>query len=229
MEVGGAGTSAAKRRRERRLRSWWRHEAQSVRAAVTTVLHHSCDVGREMYDQKMVTAREVEEHETYDGPRAQKAPPPGARPGLLAEPGPQRSDRSLRRFAGDTHPTLGLPVLSGASGEVVDSSALAFLTLQTLLARAREKRKEEVLAKEEEEKQEKETRLEVHSLLSVPKRKKQRKKKLPKALSSRFWKAATRSSSGTSSSLFPADLARAVFRTSVSVRLETLYGHTESS
>ena len=33
MEVGGAGTSAAKRRRGRRLRSWWRHEAQSVRAS----------------------------------------------------------------------------------------------------------------------------------------------------------------------------------------------------
>ena len=39
------GTSAARRKRERRLRSWWRHEQQSVRAAVAAALHHSRDVG----------------------------------------------------------------------------------------------------------------------------------------------------------------------------------------
>ena len=49
-----------------------------------------------------------------------------------AEPLPQRSDRSRRHFSGDTHPTTGLPVLAGASGEVVDSSALAFLTRAAL-------------------------------------------------------------------------------------------------
>ena len=42
MKVDGAGS--AKRRRERRLRSWWRHEQQSVRAAVAAALHHSRDV-----------------------------------------------------------------------------------------------------------------------------------------------------------------------------------------
>ena len=50
-----------------------RGEAQSVRAAVTTVLHHSCDVGCEQYGvprhQKMVTAREVEGHETHSASR----------------------------------------------------------------------------------------------------------------------------------------------------------------
>ena len=121
MEVGGAVTSAAKRRRERRLRSWWRHEAQSVRAAVTTFLHHSCDVGREAYDvprnQKMVTAREVEEQVSYSGLRAPNTPPPRERPGCLVDPGPQRSDRTVRRSAGDSLPTPGLPVLAGASGE----------------------------------------------------------------------------------------------------------------
>ena len=59
---------------------------------------------------------------------------------ILAEPGPQRSDRSQRHFPGDTHPTLDLPVLAGESGEVVDASALASLTRAVL----EEKRKAEV-------------------------------------------------------------------------------------
>ena len=32
----------ARRRRERRMRSWFRHEQQSIRMALATVLHHSC-------------------------------------------------------------------------------------------------------------------------------------------------------------------------------------------
>ena len=76
----------------------------------------------------------------WEEERAQKTPPPGARPGILAEPGPQRSDRSRRHLSGDAHPTLGLPVLAGESGEVVDVSTLAFLTRAVL----EEKRKAEV-------------------------------------------------------------------------------------
>ena len=37
----------------------------------------------------------------------------GARPGIFVEPGPQRSDRSWRRSAGDGLPTIGLPALAG--------------------------------------------------------------------------------------------------------------------
>ena len=33
--------SAAKRRRERRLRSWWRHERMSIACALAEALHHS--------------------------------------------------------------------------------------------------------------------------------------------------------------------------------------------
>ena len=36
------------------------------------------------------------EQETNDAPRRQKAPSPGSRPGILAEPGPHRSDRNQR-------------------------------------------------------------------------------------------------------------------------------------
>ena len=49
--------------------------------------------------------REVEEHVTKDDQRRQKAPPAGAWPGILAEPGPQPA--ALLR---DDLPTLRLPV-----------------------------------------------------------------------------------------------------------------------
>ena len=53
---------AAWRRRQRRLRSWWRHEQQTVAAVLATVTHHS--------HSKVGTA--------YDAPRARrKSPAPG--------------------------------------------------------------------------------------------------------------------------------------------------------
>ena len=43
MVVDGDGASAARRRRERHLRSWWRHEQQSVAMALSAAAHHSFD------------------------------------------------------------------------------------------------------------------------------------------------------------------------------------------
>ena len=34
-------TRSARRRRQRRMRSWWRHAQQSIRMAMATVVHHS--------------------------------------------------------------------------------------------------------------------------------------------------------------------------------------------
>ena len=68
---------AAQRRRERQLRAFHRHEVLSVKMALATALHSA---------QRVEVPREVEEHETYVGPRAQKTPPPGMRPASLAEP-----------------------------------------------------------------------------------------------------------------------------------------------
>ena len=39
------GDGAAKRRRLRRLRSWWRHEQQTVAAVLATFQHHSAPRG----------------------------------------------------------------------------------------------------------------------------------------------------------------------------------------
>ena len=137
-------SGAARRRRERRLRSMLRHEQQTFRMALAAALHHSAGPKEEGWrcsrtaphgDKTAARAREEVVNATHDALRGQNTPP-----GILAEPGPQRSDPSLRRSAGDTHPTLGLPVLAGASGEVVDASTLAFLTRAVL----EEKRKDEV-------------------------------------------------------------------------------------
>ena len=44
-DMRSEGCGAARRRRDRRLRSWWRHEQQSIMAAVTTAWHRSRDGG----------------------------------------------------------------------------------------------------------------------------------------------------------------------------------------
>ena len=76
----------------------------------------------------------------------------GVRPGILPEPGLQRSDRTVRRFAGAALPTPGLPVLAGALGEAVDTSALRFLAAAALedLRKLEEEAKVKKKVKEEE-------------------------------------------------------------------------------
>ena len=127
---------AAKRRRERRLRQWLRHERMTVAMAVAEATHHS-DPRR----QKTVTAIRA----AHDGPRAQTAPPPGARPGILAEPGPLRSDRSLRHSSGGA-PSLALVSLAG--GDATDDATVAFL-LSAALTKKKEEEEEERRKREE--------------------------------------------------------------------------------
>ena len=45
MEVDCAGTSAAKQKRERRLRAAWKHEQLSVATALAAATHHSAPRG----------------------------------------------------------------------------------------------------------------------------------------------------------------------------------------
>ena len=131
----------ARRRRERRLRSWWRHEQQTVRMALAAATHHSAQQNAAPRGPKTgARAREVEEQVTHAGPRAQKAPPPGVRPGLPPEPGPQRSDRTVRRSAG-AFPSLTLVSLAG--GDAMDDTSVAFLLKEALQAQAREEQARE--------------------------------------------------------------------------------------
>ena len=89
---------AAKRRRERRLRSWLRHERMTVAAELAAALHHSRDVGPG----------------THVGLRAQKTVSSGGRrPGVLKEPEPPNVvDRVLRRTVDQIVDAVpGLPAL----------------------------------------------------------------------------------------------------------------------
>ena len=66
------GPGSARRRRERRLRSFLRHERMTVRMELAAALHHSRDGGRE----------------TCYGLRAPKTASSEGRPGVLKEPEP---------------------------------------------------------------------------------------------------------------------------------------------
>ena len=104
MDVDRA-SGAAKRRRERRLRSCWRHEAQSVAAALASSRHHSAG-------PPVVTWCEEVERESHVGLWAPMPPPPGTRPVQLpAAPGPQREAATVG-YAAAGVPCL-TPVVTG--------------------------------------------------------------------------------------------------------------------
>ena len=78
MSTAGVDTAtAAARRRQRRLRSWLRHERMTVAMTLAEMTHHTAQRG-----PKMARVGEGVEHEQHDL-RAQKPPLPGVRPGSL--------------------------------------------------------------------------------------------------------------------------------------------------
>ena len=108
----GGGTGSARRRRERRLRMHWHHEQLTLKMALAAAIHHSCDVGPELYNalRSQTTARaRGEEYALNYTAKIRKTPPPaaaatefypltpdeggglaaGRRPLALAEPRPQ--------------------------------------------------------------------------------------------------------------------------------------------
>ena len=150
--VDGA-SGAAKRRRERRQRSWLRHEQLSVKMALSAALHHSRGVGPELHEapRGLKTDRAVEEEvrEVNDALQGQKRPPPGMRPAPLPEvAGPQATVTVGYVAAGAPSLTVVL-----VSDDRIDDAALQFLLQQSLLARAEEEEKarEEAEVKELED------------------------------------------------------------------------------
>ena len=106
-DVGGAGSAPP--RRERRLRSWWRHEAQSVAADLATAQHHS-------YERKKAVeheGREVEEKGTNTALRGPVDPPPGTALFTLYDEEDAGGMRpgALPRPTASSGPALSLPRL----------------------------------------------------------------------------------------------------------------------
>ena len=166
-ELSGQPTGAARRRRERRLRSMLRHEQQTVRMALAAALHHSAGPKEKVEMQQNGALRGLKTaawageevvHDAHDALRGQKTPPPGVRPGSLCDPGPQRSDRTVRRSSGEL-PLLAAPVLADTAAEAVDARTVRYLLIQANIGLA-----DELLA----------------CRGSKRKRKKRRKRKLPK-------------------------------------------------
>ena len=103
---------------------------------LAAALHHSAQRPKTVVDEP----KEEVENVTRDGLRAQKSPPPGVRPGSLLDPGPQRSDRTVRHFAGEA-PLLVVAPLAG--GDEVDATTVSFLLRENLLLqKSKEEEKE---------------------------------------------------------------------------------------
>ena len=111
--------SAARRRRERRLRQFLRHERLSVAMALAESNHHAAPRG-----QKMARAGGVEREENYE-------------PRLLDPPLPQTA--ATVGYVAAAGPLLVVPSLAG--GDSVDGTALRFL-VKKALERQKEEEKE---------------------------------------------------------------------------------------
>ena len=130
-----SGVGSARRRRERRLRAFHRHEAMSVRLALASALHHSA--------QRVEVPREEVVQVAHEALRGQKTPPPGTQPATLREPGLQLAVEHAACPC-----SSGVPPLPALGGDCsLDDVAVQFLVAQTLL----EREQKALAVKEEEE------------------------------------------------------------------------------
>ena len=114
MDVERA-SGAAWRRRQRRLRSWWRDEQQTVAAVLATVTHHShSKVGTAnaaLRGQKLGTSTEVGPAEYFELSSDDGRPTGVERPAALLEPWPQGKIERHDGIAYELVQALDAPVL----------------------------------------------------------------------------------------------------------------------
>ena len=113
---------AAKRRRERRMRSWAIHEWLTVAMALAEATHHSAPRRR-----KTARAEEEMEVETHSSLRAQETPFPGTRPAPVA--GPHGAAVTVGYVAAGA-PLLMMASLAG--DDDVDATTVSFLVAENL-------------------------------------------------------------------------------------------------
>ena len=142
--VGVDTATAAARRRQRRLRSWLRHERMTVAMLLAERDHHTAPRG-----QKQARSGGVEHEVNYE-------------PRLLDPPLPQEA--ATVGYVAALVPSLSLPVLADRAAEVVDSSSLRYLTAAAMRQREEEERQKRLEEREEAKKMADE----MQSLLAVP-------------------------------------------------------------
>ena len=181
-ESSGQPMSAAQRRRQRRLRSMLRHEQQSIRMALATVMHHSFKVHTENGAPRSQTtatrAREGEVHEHHDRPRAQNRPLPVTRPEPLAEVSEPQGPAATVGYVAARPPLIwwGPKLLADSSAEAIDGRTLRYL-LKENSARKKDEEEEEERSRTQQETSQLQQRGPPHSVRR--KRKKRSKKRLP--------------------------------------------------
>ena len=112
--AGGAGTSAS-RRRQRRLRSWLRHERQTIAMELAAALYHSRD------------ARSNVVHEALQG---QKTASSGTRREPLEEVSEPQVTAVTVGYVAAPGPLLVVASLAG--GDEVDATTVSFLLRENL-------------------------------------------------------------------------------------------------
>ena len=137
-DVGG-GTGSARRGRERRLRSFLRHDRMAVELHLAEALHHSSGASLEPVVERR--EEEVEDEVVHDAPRGQEQPPPAMRPGSLSDPGPTQQVAATVGYVAAWVPRLTPVVL--VQDAVHDDKSLAWLLKRTLDERQREKEEAE--------------------------------------------------------------------------------------
>ena len=170
--------TAAARRRQRRLRSWLRHERMTVAMTLAELTHHTAPRGL-----KMARVGEEVVQDAHEALRGQKTPPPRSQPAALREPGLQL----VSEHAGcpcSCLPSLATPSLADTTADVVDSASVRFLAASALEAR----RKEEA----EERATETEQLLAVPRALWTPEQKRRIDEICAESLASRYLQLARR-------------------------------------
>ena len=137
-DVGG-GTGSARRLRERRLRSFLRHERMAVALHLAEALHHSSGASLEPVAERR--EEEVEAEVVHDALRGQEQPPPRVQPGSLSDPGPPQQVAATVGYVAAWVPRLTPVVL--VQDAVHDDKSLAWLLKLSLDERQREKEEAE--------------------------------------------------------------------------------------
>ena len=128
MSLHGELTGAAARRRKRRLRSWLRHERQTVAMVLAEACHHSSGTFPPTLKERRRAGQDA--FDVLWGQRTARTV--GARPAPSDEVVEPQGVAVTVGYVAAPVPLLAVPLLAGAAGEAVDARTLRFLLAWSL-------------------------------------------------------------------------------------------------